>query len=52
MAEFYCFQVELTKSYSMNDWREDIKQLMLKAGLFNKETVFLFSDTQVSFLIH
>lgn len=47
MAEFVCFQIELSKSYGASEWREDIKGLMLKAGLYNTETVFLFSDTQV-----
>lgn len=47
MAEFTCFQIELSKSYGPQEWREDIKQLMLKAGVYNLETVFLFSDTQV-----
>ncbi|GLV39946.1 Dynein heavy chain at 36C [Carabus blaptoides fortunei] len=47
MAEFVCFQIELSKSYGPSEWREDIKGLMLKAGLYNTETVFLFSDTQI-----
>lgn len=47
MAESSCFQIELSKSYGNNEWREDIRGLMLRAGLYNKESVFLFSDTQV-----
>ncbi|XP_068082965.1 dynein axonemal heavy chain 1 [Anabrus simplex] len=47
MAEYVCFQIELSKSYGMNEWREDIKQLMMNAGARNVETVFLFSDTQI-----
>lgn len=47
MAEFACFQIELTKSYGNYEWKEDVKSLMLKAGLYKIETVFLFSDTQV-----
>ncbi|XP_056631499.1 dynein axonemal heavy chain 1-like [Diorhabda sublineata] len=47
MAEFNCFQIELTKSYGQNDWRDDVKNLMLNAGLMRRETVFLFSDTQI-----
>lgn len=49
MAEFSCFQIELTKAYGSFEWKEDMKGLMMKAGLYNLETVFLFSDTQVSF---
>lgn len=51
MAEFVCFQIELSKSYGASEWREDIKGLMLKAGLYNTETVFLFSDTQVEVFV-
>jgi dynein heavy chain len=47
MAEYFCFQVEIHKGYGMFDWREDVKSLMLKAGLQKRETVFLFSDTQI-----
>jgi dynein heavy chain len=47
IAEYYCFQIELTKAYSIRDWRDDVKSILLKTGLFNKHTVFLFSDTQV-----
>ncbi|KAL3266448.1 hypothetical protein HHI36_010620 [Cryptolaemus montrouzieri] len=47
MAEFYRFQIELSKVYGTTEWRDDIKQLMLKAGLLRVESVFLFSDTQI-----
>ncbi|XP_060531534.1 dynein axonemal heavy chain 1-like [Cylas formicarius] len=47
IQEFGCFQIELTKAYGPTDWREDIKNLMLTAGLQKRETVFLFSDTQI-----
>ncbi|XP_044254832.1 dynein axonemal heavy chain 1-like isoform X2 [Tribolium madens] len=47
MAEYVCFQIEIHKTYGMFEWREDIKGLMLKAGLQRRETVFLFSDTQI-----
>jgi len=40
------FQVEITKSYSKADWRENMKELIKKAGLGN-QMVFLFNDTQI-----
>ena len=46
-AEYDCFQIELTKNYGTVEWREDLKSVMLKAGLENKSVIFLFSDTQV-----
>ncbi len=47
-AEYECFQIELSKNYGFLEWREDIKSIMLKAGLQNVQITFLFVDTQVS----
>jgi dynein heavy chain len=47
MAEYDCFQIELSKNYGVAEWREDLRKVMLAAGLNNVQTVFLFSDTQV-----
>ena len=47
IAEYALFQVEISKSYSLNDWREDIKTVLKMAGQEGKGTVFLFSDTQI-----
>ncbi len=40
--------VEIVKGYSMNDWREDLKRILMLAGVKDKQTTFLFSDVQVS----
>ena len=47
-AEYDLFQIELSKNYSLTDWHDDLKKVMLKAGVEKKPVVFLFSDTQVS----
>ncbi len=47
-AEYDQFQIELAKNYGVNEWREDLRRVMMKAGLENNPVVFLFSDTQVS----
>ena len=47
IADFTLFQIEISKSYSMVDWREDIKRMMLMAGVDNKNVVFLYDDTQI-----
>ena len=47
IAEFQMFTIEITKSYGMADWREDIKAMMNKAGVLNKPTVFMIDDTQI-----
>ena len=31
----------------MFEWREDLKKLLKMAGIQGKDTVFLFSDTQI-----
>ncbi|XP_056593901.1 dynein axonemal heavy chain 3 isoform X3 [Triplophysa dalaica] len=45
--DYELFQIELTKNYSMSDWRDSLKHLMLKAGVEGKKTTFLFSDNQI-----
>ncbi|CAM9110379.1 unnamed protein product, partial [Ectocarpus fasciculatus] len=47
IADFDLFSIEITKSYGMNEWREDIKAVMNKTGVLNKPTVFLMDDTQI-----
>lgn len=47
VSELMLFQIELSKSYGMSDWRDDVKNIMLRSGMENRESVFLFSDTQV-----
>ena len=39
--------VEIVKGYSMIDWREDIKKVLLQAGIKDQPTTFLFSDVQI-----
>ena len=46
-SDYACFQIELSKNYGQTEWREDIKGIMLKAGLTNQQITFLFVDTQV-----
>ncbi|XP_063979949.1 dynein axonemal heavy chain 1-like [Diachasmimorpha longicaudata] len=47
LGEHVCFQIESRRSYSLNDWHDDIKAVMLKAGLSRRSIVFIFSDTQI-----
>lgn len=47
MAEAEVFTVEITRSYTLYEWRQDMKKLMLRAGLTAKKTIFLFCDAQV-----
>uniref|UniRef100_A0A672FP66 Dynein axonemal heavy chain 2 n=1 Tax=Salarias fasciatus TaxID=181472 RepID=A0A672FP66_SALFA len=47
ICEYQVFQVEVTKQYRKQEFREDIKKLYRLTGVDNKPTVFLFSDTQI-----
>uniref|UniRef100_A0A8C3UWY6 Dynein axonemal heavy chain 1 n=1 Tax=Catharus ustulatus TaxID=91951 RepID=A0A8C3UWY6_CATUS len=47
MAEYECFQIELSKNYGMTEWRDDVRTVMMKAGLQSLPKTFLFVDTQI-----
>lgn len=47
MNSYELYQIEITKSYSKLDWREDLKKIMLQVGVATKSTVFLFADNQI-----
>uniref|UniRef100_A0A3Q1IX48 Dynein axonemal heavy chain 2 n=1 Tax=Anabas testudineus TaxID=64144 RepID=A0A3Q1IX48_ANATE len=48
ICEYQVFQVEVTKQYRKQEFREDIKKLYRLTGVDNKPTVFLFNDTQIT----
>ncbi|XP_010215324.1 PREDICTED: dynein heavy chain 12, axonemal [Tinamus guttatus] len=47
MAKMCVFQPEISKSYGMNEWREDLKTLLRNAGVKGLKTVFIITDTQI-----
>ncbi len=47
MADYKCVQIELTRGYGSNEFREDIKKLFMIAGVERAPVVFLFTDTQI-----
>ena len=47
MNGYKCFQIELTRGYNYESFREDLRQLYNMAGVENQDTVFLFTDTQI-----
>ena len=46
-AGMECKQIEITRGYGINDFREDIKTFMIKTGIERTPMVFLFTDSQI-----
>jgi dynein heavy chain len=47
MAEYQCSSIEITRGYDVGNWHEDLKRLLMAAGIKGRDIVFLFSDTQI-----
>lgn len=47
MNNFKSFSIEISKNYREKEFHEDIKKLLMKAGVECQPQVFLFSDTQI-----
>ena len=47
MEEFDLFQIEISKNYGQTEWRDDLKKVLFSSGLEGKQTVFLYTDTQI-----
>jgi dynein heavy chain len=42
-----CLSIEINRGYGIKEFREDIKKFMIRTGVEGKDTVFLFTDTQI-----
>lgn len=47
ISNYKQFQIEVVKGYSMKDWRENLKTVLMIGGVQGKQTTFLFVDTQI-----
>jgi dynein heavy chain len=45
--EYQCFQIEVAKGYGNNEFKEDLKTCLMRAGVEQKVQVFLFCDAQI-----
>ena len=48
ICEYTVLQIEVSKNYKKPEFREDLKRLYSQAGVSNRETTFIFVDTQVT----
>ncbi|XP_037881601.1 dynein heavy chain 3, axonemal [Glossina fuscipes] len=48
IADCRLWTVQVTKTYTTQDWRDDLKKILLSAGFNLNHTVFLFSDSQAT----
>jgi dynein heavy chain len=49
MADYTLYTIQIAKGYGKNEWRENLRECLLLAGLQDKPVVFLFDDTQIIF---
>ena len=47
IMDYTVVEIEISKTYSKADWREDLKRLLSTAGGDGKQTTFLFTDSQI-----
>ncbi|XP_055488365.1 LOW QUALITY PROTEIN: dynein axonemal heavy chain 6-like [Leucoraja erinacea] len=47
ICNYKCFQIELSRGYNYESFHEDLRSLYKLAGVEEKDTVFLFTDTQI-----
>ena len=47
ISEFEVFYLEITKSFTLTDWKDAMRRLMTNTGIEDKGQVFLFTDTQI-----
>ena len=47
MAGMEVFEVQITRTYGFNEWRDDMKSLMKQCGTTDTQTGFMITDSQI-----
>jgi len=47
ISNYKAYSIEVIKGYSMKDWRENLKTVLLQGGIKQQQTSFIFVDTQI-----
>ncbi|GLC77190.1 hypothetical protein PLESTF_001896200 [Pleodorina starrii] len=47
IEDFQLFSIEVSSTYGMSNWHDDLKLAIRTAGEKGKDTVFMFSDSQI-----
>ncbi|XP_059216601.1 dynein axonemal heavy chain 3 isoform X2 [Stomoxys calcitrans] len=48
IADCRLMTVQVTKTYTQQEWRDDLKKILMSSGFNMNHTVFLFSDSQAT----
>lgn len=47
LEDYELYQIEISRGYGRNEWRDDLRSLLLRTGADGREITFLFVDTQI-----
>ena len=47
MAGMELFEIQITRTYTFGEWREDMKRMMIDIGMNDQPTGFILSDVQI-----
>lgn len=45
----FLYQIEISRVYGQSEWRDDIRRMLMKAGIVGKPLAFLLADNQIMY---